>query len=60
MKARTIKNFKILVRFTDNSGLVLDSNKIMDSVANPIYDYIDEIENDEMAIRQEAEDNKWK
>ena len=58
MKARSIKNFKILVRFTDNSGLVLDSNKIMDSVANPIYDYIDEIENDEMAIRQEAEDNK--
>ena len=58
MKARTIKNFKILVRFTDNSGLVLDSNKIMDSVDNPIYDYIDEIENDEMAIRQEAEDNK--
>ena len=58
MKARTIKNFKILVRFTDNSGLVLDSNKIMDSVANHIYDYIDEIENDEMAIRQEAEDNK--
>ena len=58
MKARTIKNFKILVRFTDNSGLVLDSNKIMDSVANHIYDYIDEIENDEMAIKQEAEDNK--
>ena len=58
MKARTIKNFKILVRFPDNSGLGLASNKIMDSVANPIYDYIDEIENDEMAIRQEAEDNK--
>ena len=56
-KRRTIKNFKILVKFTDDTGLVLDSDKMMDSLTGPIFDYIDDIENDNMAIEQEAKDN---
>lgn len=46
-----------MTRFTNGDEMVLKSEKLPDSVSGPTYSYIDEIENDNQAIRQEAEDN---
>ena len=54
---RIVKDFYIMTRFTNGDEMVLKSEKLPDSVSGPTYSYIDEIENDNQAIRQEAKDN---